>query len=113
MNIELWKKIKKEKKLTYEDIARIAQLPITTVKYIFLGYSTTPRIDTVQAIEKALGIDNEAESETNDKIKKSITTDELDMLNLYKSLKDEYGEAFAQTTKSWLWSIVKKDHKNI
>jgi transcriptional regulator with XRE-family HTH domain len=113
MDIELWRKIKKEKKLTYDDIAKMAKLPITTVKYIFLGYSTTPRIDTVQAIEKALGIEDtwteeEAQNGTSYKIKKSITTDELDMLNLYERLKTEYGEDFAETTKAWLWSLIEK-----
>lgn len=56
MNLELWKKIKKEKKLTIEQIAQKANLPKGSVQNIFCGYVPNPRSDTVEAIEKALGI---------------------------------------------------------
>ena len=59
MNLELWKKIKKEKKLTIADIAKNANLPKGTVQNIFCGYIPNPRTDTVEAIEKALGIKDE------------------------------------------------------
>lgn len=59
MNLELWKKIKKEKKLTISDIANKANLPKGSVQNIFCGYVPNPRSDTVEAIEKALGINNE------------------------------------------------------
>ncbi len=57
MNLELWKKIKKEKKLTIEDISKLANLPKGSVQNIFCGYVPNPRTDTVEAIEKALGLD--------------------------------------------------------
>ena len=59
MNLELWKKRKKELKLKYEDVSAQSGVPLTTVKYIFCGYVTAPRIDTVEAIEKVLGIKSE------------------------------------------------------
>ena len=58
MNIEFFKKIMKEKKITYEDLAEKAGLSISTIKKIFSGIAQYPRIDTVQAIEKALGLDD-------------------------------------------------------
>lgn len=57
MDLELWKKTKKEKKMTISDIAQKANLPKGTVQNIFCGYIPNPRIDTVQAIERALGLD--------------------------------------------------------
>ena len=60
MNLELWKKVKKEKKMTIEDIAKKSNLPKGTVQNIFCGYVPNPRSDTVNAIEKALGIDDES-----------------------------------------------------
>ncbi len=56
MELSTWKKAKKDQKLNYEDIARLSGIPITTVKNIFCGYTATPRIDTVEAIERALGL---------------------------------------------------------
>lgn len=57
MNLELWKKKRKELKLKYEDLANLAHVSKRTIEDIFRGYTTSPRIDTVEAIEKALGID--------------------------------------------------------
>ena len=56
MDLELWKKIKKEQKLTIEEIAKRANLPKGSVQNIFCGYVPSPRIDTVEAIERALGL---------------------------------------------------------
>ncbi|MGN0812472.1 MAG: transcriptional repressor LexA [Candidatus Coproplasma sp.] len=58
MNLELWKKIKKQKHLTIAEIAKRANLPKGSVQNIFAGYVPTPRIDTVEAIESALGINS-------------------------------------------------------
>ena len=56
MDLELWKKVKKEKKFTISEIALKANLPKGTVQNIFCGYIPNPRSDTVDAIEKALGL---------------------------------------------------------
>lgn len=60
MNLELWKKIKKEKKMTIEQIAKAANLPKGSVQNIFCGYVPNPRTDTVEAIERALGINEKS-----------------------------------------------------
>lgn len=67
MDIELWKKIKKQKKMTIAEIAEKANLPKGSVQNIFAGYVPAPRIDTVEAIERALGINQNLEQvEIND-----------------------------------------------
>ena len=83
MNLELWKKIKKDKKLTIADISKLANLPKGSVQNIFCGYVPNPRTDTVEAIEKALGI-NQAPSKypTNEMLSKKENT----VIKLFNSL---------------------------
>ncbi len=58
-DLELWKKVKREKKITFEELASQADVSISTLKDIFRGVRINPRVETVEAIEKALGIKNE------------------------------------------------------
>ncbi len=93
MNLDLWKKRKKELGLTIEDIAKKADLQKGSVQNIFAGYVPNPRIDTVEAIEKALGIDKtwtaeDYESGVTDKKRVWITADEETWLNYYKELRN-------------------------
>jgi transcriptional regulator with XRE-family HTH domain len=62
VNIELWKKAKKEKKLSLMDLSNLTEISISTLKDIFRGATTDPRIETVQRIEKALGLDEKEKS---------------------------------------------------
>lgn len=63
MNLELWKQVKKQKGLTIADIAERANLPKGSVQNIFAGYVPNPRVDTVEAIERALGLNEKSPSE--------------------------------------------------
>lgn len=72
MNLELWKKAKKEKKLTIEDISRLSNIPKGSVQNIFCGYVPNPRSDTVDAIEKALGLKSEQPQEVSPKVKELV-----------------------------------------
>lgn len=78
MNLELWKKIKKEKKLTIEQIAKAANLPKGSVQNIFCGYVPNPRSDTVEAIERALGLYTSPQIKNDPVIK-----DEVELNDLY------------------------------
>ena len=82
-DLELWKKAKKAKKLTLEDIAKKSNIGISTIKDIFRGVTYAPRIDTVEAIEKVLGI-----SSTK---KESITPIEDDMLYIFREIGKKHG----------------------
>ena len=59
MDIEYLKKIKKQKKMTLDEISEKSGIPKRTIEDIFRGATKHPRIDTMQAIEKALGVYNE------------------------------------------------------
>lgn len=59
IDLELWKTKRKELKMSLNDLSAITQVSISTLKDIFRGATTDPRIETVQRIEKALGIEKE------------------------------------------------------
>lgn len=81
MDLELWKTVKKQKKLTISDIAKLSNLPKGSVQNIFCGYVPNPRTDTVQAIERALGLDKE--------VVQGISAEERELIELVKQLTDE------------------------
>ena len=97
MDIQLLRKRQKELKLTYQQLADKAGVSKRTIEDIFRGFTTSPRIDTVQAIEKALGIDNtwtskDYENGIIDTKKVSITADQEDVLDKYKEVEALLGE---------------------
>lgn len=59
MEIEEIKKYLKEHKITYAELSEKSNVPVQTISKIFAGITLSPRIDTVQAIERALGLDDE------------------------------------------------------
>lgn len=86
MDLELWKQVKKNKKLTIADIATSANLPKGTVQNIFCGYIPNPRTDTVEAIEKALGLDNETLTD--------ISAEERDFIEVFRQLTEDEKKEF-------------------
>ena len=52
MNIQEMKEKKKEKGYTNEQIAELSGVPLGTVQKIFGGATTSPRYDTLKALEK-------------------------------------------------------------
>lgn len=59
MDFEKYKVFMKQNKITYQMLSDKSGIPVGTLKNIFAGYVPHPRIDTVQAIEKALGISDD------------------------------------------------------
>lgn len=97
MNLELWKQRKKELHLNYTKIAEVSGISKRTVEDIFRGFTKTPRIDTVQAIERALGLSDSwtADDYANgvmDTKKVSITPLEEDLLTLFRDIGYKGGE---------------------
>ena len=76
--LELWRNRKKLLKMTNKKIAEAAHLPLRTVEQIMCGTVKTPRLDTVEAIEKALGL------YTSPKIEKDpALLDEVELQDYY------------------------------
>lgn len=81
MDINLIKAVMRERKMTQKDLSDITGVPLQTIKYIFTGRTLYPRIDTVQAIEKALGLDKDVVS--------GISSEDRELIELIKQLTDE------------------------
>lgn len=99
MDIEYLKKLKKDKKMTLQEIADLSGIPKRTVDDIFSGKTKNPRIDTLQAIERALGLSQEKEPE--------YTEDEKELFDLIMQLTDEE----AQEMWSFLEYLISKRQK--
>ena len=59
MEVSEIKQYMKENKITYAELSEKSGVPIQTLSKIFAGITPNPRIDTMQAIEKALGLNQE------------------------------------------------------
>lgn len=60
MDIQKLKERKNELHLSYDELAEKSGIPKTTLTNIFLGRTPNPRTDTVEAIERALGINEKS-----------------------------------------------------
>ena len=56
INVERLKKAKKEKNLSYDELAELTGISRRAICALFSEKTENPRIDTVQAIERALGL---------------------------------------------------------
>ena len=56
ISIEQLKERKKELGITFDELSEKSGIPKTTLTNILCGKTLTPRIDTMQAIENALGL---------------------------------------------------------
>lgn len=90
MDLQLWIKRKKELKLSYDELAKMTGISRRTIVGIFKGETTAPRIDTVQAIEKALGLDEKTPSD------EELSEGERALIELVSQLTDDEIKQIAQ-----------------
>ena len=86
MEIQTIKIIMKSQGITYEELSLKSNIPLNTLKNIFRGKTLNPRIDTMKAIEKALGLDKEVISD--------ISVEERNFLEAYRQLTEEEKKEF-------------------
>ena len=89
MDLELWRKTKRERKMTYADISEQSGLPIGTIKNIFAGYTPDPRQSTITAIERALGIETRIE---RSELFPHLSSKERALLEKYRQLPSDLKE---------------------
>ncbi len=95
MTIEDIKKFMKNNGITQIELAEKSGVPLQTLRGIFCGRTPNPRIDTMSAIENALGLGitpEERAAGASETIKKSITPIEEEMLYLFRELGYKRGE---------------------
>lgn len=98
MNIDLYRQSLKERGWTYRDLARETGISLTNISRIMAGIVTDPRQSTIEAIEKALGINvvhftaEERAAGLSETRKESITPIEDDMLYVFRQIGKHFGE---------------------
>ena len=105
VNLELWKKAKKERNLTIEQIATRANLPKGSVQNIFAGYVDNPRIDTVQRIEYALGL-SVSSDERAEGVKDTVTVEISALEDEFLALFRELGLRRGQDSQNAILTII-------
>lgn len=95
MDIYMLNKRRKDLNLSIDDLAKKSNLPKSTVEKVLFGVVKHPRIDTIQAIERALGI---SEQSYEEQAKMTVSPSEAEILALWRELSDD-GQA---TTKAMM-----------
>ena len=113
MEVQAIKKYMKDNHITYDELAAKSGLSISTIKKIFSGISQYPRIDTMQAIETALELNQPLKFTDEEKAlgvvtdyKERLTEDETELIDLYRALKDEKGQATANAVRSMIRTLI-------
>ena len=88
MNLDLWKKTKRERNMTYQDISERSGIPLGTIKNIFAGYTPDPRESTIIAIEQALGVETRLIHVHHNDVPK-LTNEEQALLDAFRKLPDD------------------------
>lgn len=93
INIELWKKRKKELHWSHDDLARESGVSRRTIAGIFAGdeRGQNPTIETVQAIERALGLSEDGYKDT---MPFEVTPMEEEVIQMFRTLSDEDKQLF-------------------
>lgn len=119
MNVETLNAERKKRGLSIKELADLATLPQSTVEKILFGVVKNPRMDTLEAIERALGLDKGPEWTDEEKAlgvgdhPVKISDDEYKWLELRSELLRVMGEDYVKTTESLLQAIIeKKDEKS-
>lgn len=95
MDLKSWRKIKKERGMTYQDIADRSGLPVGTIKNIFAGYTPDPRQSTISAIELALGVDTKLPPIPY------LTPEEEQLIQDFRALSPALREMLQATIRTW------------
>lgn len=85
IDLDLWKKRKNELNLTFDELAEKSSVSRRQLLYLFKGEGKNTGVETVQRIERALGIEEE-------KTAPEYTDAERQLFELIKQLTDEETE---------------------
>lgn len=98
MEVDKLNEERKRQGLSVAELSKKANLPQGTVEKVLFGIVKHPRIDTMERIEKALGLsssewtDEERAEGVTDSVKAVITADEAELLDLYREIGRTLGE---------------------
>ncbi len=115
INVELWEERKKKLGYTFDELSEKSGIPKRTILGVFRKEVTTPRIDTVQAIEKALGL-NTPSLEWTDEDKaagvtftspyNNLSKEEVKWFELRSLIIEKQGEEYLNTVIEMLTTLM-------
>lgn len=85
MTVKEIKEFMRINKITQVELSEKSNIPLSTLRQIFSGARKNPRIDTMQAIENALGFVSPTAAQYTEK--------ENDLVRLYRALPNEHLKA--------------------
>ena len=96
--------IRKNAGLSIEELSNLAKLPKSTVEKILFGVVKHPRIDTMQAIERALGLapaftEEERALGLSDNHPIALSNDDRELINLFAEAEEKLGKAYVRGVK--------------
>lgn len=106
MDIVKYRKAKEEMGLTFEELSAKSGVKLSTLKEIFRGATPSPRIDTIQKIERALNLSTISEDEFNTGMRDYVVRNLTPIEDEYLSKFRELGEKKGETTQSSVISII-------
>ena len=104
LNVERLKKAKKEKNLSYDELAELTGISRRAICSLFSEKTENPRIDIVQAIERALGLaptftDEERALGLSDSHLIALSDDDRELINLFAEAEEKLGKAYVRGVK--------------
>lgn len=104
MNTKQLNELRKNAGLSIEELSNRANLPKSTVEKILFGVVKHPRIDTMQAIERALGLaptftEEERALGLSDNHPIALSDDDRELINLFAEAEETLGKAYVRGVK--------------
>lgn len=113
-NLQFYKTKKKQLKLTNQAISELSGIPKRTIEDFFRGASVNPRIDTVEAINRVLGIKSDADWTDEEKsagvgrYPTYLSEDEVEWVELRSEVLRVKGEDYLQTLITMIEAVIKQ-----
>lgn len=100
--------------LKYKDLSLMSNIPFSTILKVLSGNTKNPRIDTMEAIERALGIGRSEWTEEEkalgivESVKVSVNEREMRWIQILSELDQVKGKEFTDKIVEMLETIAKK-----
>lgn len=113
MDVSLLNEERKRQKLSIAELASKANLPKGTVEKVLFGVVQNPRIDTMEAIEKALGISSRSEWSEEErahgvgKHQVFLSEEDWQWLELRNDILQIKGQEFLHSVEVMLHALIK------
>ncbi len=105
---------RKKQKISIAELAEKANIPKGTVEKVLFGIVKDPRSSTIQAIEQALGLNQQPEWTDEEKAlgvgrhKTYLSEDDYEWLELKSEILRIHGENYLNTLKTMLNALTKE-----